>query len=342
MRRRSLISASLGLGALLGATGLNSFFNSSSRMIHEGYKPFNGLMMHSGSDLAFGTTVTIKLLHADPRVAQDAIADALVQVKKIDALMSIHQERSQVFALNKFGVLDSPDPQVLFVLRFAQQLAELTAGAFDITVQPLWQAFSLARAKGALPSSSEIDTAKALVNWRALVLEPHQVRFGAAGMGITLNGLAQGYAADLALEALRARGVEHALIDTGEHGAIGSKAHNVPWVLGVANPRRPETLSSTVTMDSRRVATSGDYAMTFSSDFVHHHIFDPASGESPPALASVTVVAPTGILADGLSTAMMVMGAERAFALAAQMPGVDIMLIDKKGSMQKTLHFPEA
>jgi thiamine biosynthesis lipoprotein len=94
-------------------------------------------------------------------------------------------------------------------------------------------------------------------------------------------------------------------------------------------------------MDGRKVATSGDYATFFSSDFVHHHIFDPARGDSPPELASVTVVAPTGILADGLSTAFMVMGANKALALAAQLQDVDVMLIDKNGAIRKTAHFPE-
>ena len=340
MRRRSLVSASLGLGALVGAAGLSTFFDSSSRTSSGLYKAIDGLTMHTGSDLAFGTTVGIKLLHADAQAAQQAIAAALSEVKKIDALMSIHQARSQVFALNQHGVLASPDPHLLLVLRFAQHLSELTGGAFDITVQPLWQAFSQAHAKGKLPSAHEIEVAKALVNWRALELAPQQVRLGAPGMGITLNGLAQGYAADLALEVLRTHGVQHALVDTGEHGAMGRKAPNRPWVLGVAHPRLPEALASTVSMDERRVATSGDYATVFSPDYVHHHIFDAKSGDSPPALASVTVVAPSGILADGLSTAMMVMGAEKAFALAARLPDVYIMLIDKQGKMQKTAHFP--
>jgi thiamine biosynthesis lipoprotein len=338
MRRRTLLSASLGLGALAGLAGVASLRNPLSRSLRTGDA---ALTPYSGSALAFGTTVTIKVLHDDPHAAETAIQAALREVRKIDALMSLYQERSQVFQLNRDGVVDAPDRHLLYVLAFAQQLSMLTAGAFDITVQPLWRAFSVESARDALPAPDEIAAAKSLVDWQRLAVHQQQVRLQTAGMAITLNGIAQGYAVDLALEALRSRGVRHALLDTGEFGSIGNKTHGQPWVLGIGHPRQHDAISATVKMDGRKVATSGDYATFFSSDFVHHHIFDPARGDSPPELASVTVVAPTGILADGLSTAFMVMGANKALALAAQLQDVDVMLIDKNGALRKTAHFPE-
>lgn len=306
-----------------------------------GNTALTGLALHSGSDLAFGTTVTIKVLHGDAALAQAAIQDALHEVRKIDAMMSLYQERSQVFQLNRHGILDAPDSHLLHVLEFAQQLSRLTAGAFDITVQPLWRAFREAHARDALPAPEQIAAAKALVNWRQLEVRQQQVRLNTTGMAITLNGVAQGYAVDLALAALQAKGVQHALLDTGEFGSIGDKAPAQPWILGIHHPRRADAISAQVKMDGRKVATSGDYATVFSADFVHYHIFDPASGDSPPALASVTVVAPTGLMADGLSTAFMVTGADKAFALAAQLPQVDVLLIHKDGTIRKTAHFPE-
>jgi thiamine biosynthesis lipoprotein len=331
MRRRTLLSASLGLGALAGL----------ARSLRADNYALAGLKLYSGSGLAFGTTVTIEVLHDDPLSAEAAIQDALREVRKIDALMSLHQERSQVFQLNRRGVVQAPDSHLLYVLEFSQQLSMLTGGAFDITVQPLWQTFSVACAGGALPAPNDIAAAKSLVNWQRLEVHQQQLRFQTAGMAITLNGVAQGYAVDLALEALRSRGVRHALMDTGEFGSIGRKTHGQPWVLGIGHPRRHEAISARVEMDGRKVATSGDYATFFTPDLIHHHIFDPVSGDSPPELASVTVVAPTGILADGLSTAFMVMGVEKALALAAQLKDVDAMLIDKKGAILKTARFPE-
>jgi thiamine biosynthesis lipoprotein len=136
---------------------------------------------------------------------------------------------------------------------------------------------------------------------------------------------------DLARTALQARGIRHALIDTGEYGALGTADGGRPWMLAVRDPRREEGHAGVLQMDGRPVATSGDYATAFTEDFSKHHIFDPASGASPAELAAVTVAAPSGILADGLSTAFMVMGAARSLALAAGMQGVDLVAIDKAG-----------
>src|ERR1039457_5318495 len=201
MKRRTVLTASLGLGALAGLALVGSRPDSLAASLTKGSKALAGLVLHSGSGLAFGTTVTIKVLHDDPLIAEAAIQDALREVRKIDALMSLYQEHSQVFQLNRRGVVEAPDSHLLYVLEFAQQLSMLTAGAFDITVQPLWQTFSLASSRATLPAPDEIAAAKSLVNWRRLEVHQQQVRLQTAGMGITLNGVAQGYAVDLALEA---------------------------------------------------------------------------------------------------------------------------------------------
>lgn len=331
MRRRTLLSASLGLGAML--------LHPSARL---GIGSLAGLTSYSGSGLAFGTTVTIKVLHHDAQEADAAIQSALQKVRKVDALMSLHQERSQVFQLNRRGILQSPDRHVVHVLTFSQQLSRLTAGAFDITVQPLWDLFSRAHAEGRLPTQGDIAAAKSLVDWRRLDVNRQRVRLHGPGTAITVNGVAQGYAVDLAVDALRSRGVRHALLDTGEFGAMGRKTHDQAWVLGIGHPRQHDAIAAIVSMDGRNVATSGDYATFFSPDYRHHHIFDPATGDSPLELASATVIAPTGILADGLSTAFMVMGSEQAFAFASRMPNVDALLIDKNGVVRKTSDFPES
>ncbi len=339
MRRRTFLSASLGSG-LLG--GLSASSASRAPTMAADQKVAGGLKPYSDSGLAFGTTVSIQVLHDSEAAAQAAIRAALQEVRDIDALMSLHQVQSQVHELNQRGVLISAHEHLRHVVDFAQQLSILTAGAFDITVQPLWLAFSRAAARGELPTPGEIAAAKSLVGWRRVEMDPLQLRLPTPGMAITLNGVAQGYAVDLALKALRAHGVQHALLDTGEFGAVGHKANGRAWQLGVGDPRRHDAILATLRLDGRMVATSGDYETFFSPDFVHHHIFDPATGDSPPELASVTVLAPTGILADGLSTAFMVMGASKSLALASRIQDVDLLLIHKNGAVQKTARFPES
>jgi len=316
MRRRTLLSAALGLGA--SGAGWRLLQPAAGQLARAARGP---LTMHAGADLAFGTVVSIKVLHQDARQAELALADALAEARKVDAMMSIYRPGSQVHSLNRDGRLTRPDPHLLAVLDQARRLSALTGGAFDVTVQPLWQLARQGRdGAAALP----------LVGWggvradaRAVTLKP--------GMAITLNGIAQGYAVDLARAALMARGIRHALIDTGEFGALGAAAGGRPWTLGVRDPRSEDHCVGVLQMDGRCVATSGDYASAFTADFSRHHIFDPATGASPLELAAVTVAAPSGMLADGLSTAFMVTGARRALALAAGMDGVDLLAIDKHG-----------
>ncbi|RJG11174.1 FAD:protein FMN transferase [Massilia cavernae] len=330
MRRRTFIAASL--GTIAGGVGA----------VMPGQVLRNG-DLHTGAALAFGTTVTVSVVHQDTQQAELAIEDALAEASKVDALMSIYSESSQVFKLNRDGLLEKPDPHLLAVLAHARGLSRLTKGAFDITVQPLWLTFREAALGGFLPPAMLKQEALDSVGWEYVDAGPDLVKLRQPGMAVTLNGLAQGYAADLALAAVRARGVRHALIDTGEFLSDGAlSASGRPWTLGVADPREQGRLASAVRLVGRGAATSGDYESSFTPDFVHHHIFDPVTGDSPQELASVTVLAPTGIEADGLSTAFMVMGARKAHALAARLPGVDLMTINKRGIVWKSPSFPAA
>ena len=323
MKRRTFITSAI--GAIAGAAGCAQAWREP---------------LHSGAALAFGTSISISVAHPDAGLAQRAIEDGLQAAQAVDRLMSIYHPASQVYRLNRDGMLAQPDPRLLDVLATSAKLSELSGGAFDITSQPLWRAYADAARQGGLPSEAERRRAQSLVDWRQLEFDRDSVRFLRPGMSLTLNGVAQGYAADQALAAVRAHGVRNALLDTGEFIARGQKPGRHPWILGIRHPRDPDALSASLCAQGCSVATSGDYECTFTPDFRHHHIFDPATGDSPGELASVTVLAPSALLADGLSTAFMVMGWERAQALAARMQAVDLLAIDKQGRLRRTAGFP--
>lgn len=326
MQRRTLISASLGLASV--GTWAATWASASATASANASVTSGSHQLHAR---ALGTQVQLTVLHANAQAAHAAMADALAQVQAVDRLMSLYRTDSQVAQLNRQGHVDAPDKRLLQVLAQATALSQLTGGAFDITVQPLWQLYTDAQSRGTLPHPQQVAAARARVDWRALQATPARVALQRAGMAVTLNGLAQGYAVDQALRALRRHGVAHALLDTGEFATLGDKAVGQPWHLGIRHPRQPGTVAARLRMDGRALATSGDYETVFSADFVHHHIFDPATGDSPPELASATVLAPSGLLADGLSTAFMVTGAARALQLTAQLRGVDVLLIAKDG-----------
>jgi thiamine biosynthesis lipoprotein len=181
-----------------------------------------------------------------------------------------------------------------------------------------------------LPTTAEVQAARQLVGWRGLEVTERAVRLQRPGMGITLNGIAQGFAADKVRVRLNSLGIEHALVDAGEWSSLGKPAHAGDWTLGVANPRDAHAFVTGIAMQGRCVATSADDQCSFSPDFVNHHIFDPHTGYSPTDLSCVSVMAPHCVLADALTKVMFMAGWSKALPLAKAW-GVDVLVVDKQG-----------
>lgn len=335
-----LASASACAGAAALSTALHASPASPSTPGGPGGRLADGRWLARRAAVAFGTTVCVAAVHADAAQAGAGAQQALAAMLQIDRLMSLHRPDSQLSRLNRDGRLPQPDPHVLRVVEFSQALARLSDGAFDLTVQPLWELFSTAASGGRLPAAAEIAQARARVGWRHLRADPGLIAFDRPGMRLTANGVAQGYAADVALAALRAAGIDDALIDAGEFGGAGRPQADRPWTIGIAHPRRPGTTIATVALDGRFVSTSGDYATRFTPDFRHHHVFDPRTGLSPPALSAVTVAATSGLQADGLSTALMVLGPREGERLRAGLAGCDALWIDKQAVMTASAGLP--
>ncbi len=245
-----------------------------------------------------------------------ALSASFEAIDQVEDQMSLYRPDSQLVRLNQLGFLNRPHPDLVRVLRYAQQLSARSAGAFDVTVQPLWQ-------------HRDQEHAVTLVDWRQLDIGEARIAFRRPGMQATLNGIAQGFAADRVASALQAHGIAHALVDTGEVASFGKRESQVAWKVGLQHPRREDAFVGLVGLSDRCLATSGDYATTFTEDFSQHHLIDPRTGRSPAELSSVTVAATSAMEADALSTAAFVLGLEKGMALIEQMNGTDAMMIRK-------------
>jgi thiamine biosynthesis lipoprotein len=280
--------------------------------------------------LGFGTTLWLRAAHADGARA-DAALDAAVQaLRHVERQMSLFDPDSALSRLNRDGALDAPDTHLVAVLRLARRVAAASNGAFDISVQPLWAAWQRAHAEQRLPTHAELAAARARVDWRAVHLTPGRITLRRPGMALTLNGIAQGYAADLARTALRAHGITHALLDTGEWATLGRAPAGEPWSLGIADPRDTQRVVARIEPRGRAVATSSDAQLAFTADRREHHIVDPRSGHSPPQLASVTVAASSAALADALTKVVFMAGWAQGLQ-AARRWGADALIVDKSG-----------
>lgn len=287
-----------------------------------------------------GSVVTMTVLQRDRAAGELALDAAFAELERVENVMSLYRPESEISRLNRAGVLKRPDPYLVEVLRFAREISASSDGAFDVTVQPLWSLHAAALKEGRQPDAEAVSEARRRVGWRQVEAEPELVLLHGEGTAITLNGIAQGFAADVVLRTLRAHDVRHALIDTGELGAMGRNAEGAAWTVGIQHPRRQDAFATVTRLEDRCMATSGDYQTAFNADFSRHHVFDPATGVSPGVLASVSVVAPTGMAADAFSTTLMVMGAERGMEWLATFADADALLIFKDGRRTMTPGFP--
>jgi FAD:protein FMN transferase len=331
-RRRLLLAASgAGCTALCARATWHAYSSSND--------PCAGQAVTRASR-ALGTKVSITAIHHDEPFALRAIDDAFAEIEAVEASMSIYRPESDLSRLNRTRKLLDPHPYLCQVLRFAAEVSALSEGAFDVTVQPLWETFARAQRGGQLPAAEDLRAAAAQVDWRSVVVADDQIELREPARAITLNGIAQGFAADRAMAALKAHGIEHALIDAGELSSLGANADRQAWRVGVQHPREPEAFVALARLDGRCLATSGDYATQFTADGRLNHIFDPRTGVSPGSMTSVSIAAPTALESDALSTACFVLSPEAALELVRRRGDVDALLVLRNGRMLATAGFP--
>ena len=286
------------------------------------------------SAVAFGMTVSLTLLDDGSGAVEPALRDGFAAIRAIERAANLFDPSSEISRLNREGRITRASDDFLRLVRFAKALAEASEGAFDPTVQPIWAAWAQATARGERPTAEALVAARERVDHRALVADGRDVLFARPGMGLTLNALAQGYATDRVLAALAAHGIAHAFLDTGELGALGTGPGRRAWRVGIAHPRREGDRVGALDLASRRfVATSADDRTFWLPDFSEHHIVDPKTGRSPPGLAEVAVIAASGLVADGLSTTLMVTGGHVTPKLSALDPSFGLVLVDKAGGV---------
>ena len=312
MQRRQILQLGMGLGL-----GVNAAARES-------------LVWQERSLVGFGTTLWIKAAHSDASRLHEALDASVKAIRSVEKQMSLFDPDSALSRLNRLGELQKPDAELVSVLSLAQHVSMRSAGAFDVTMQPLWGLWSLHSQKQTLPSAKVLSQTRSLVNWRALTVSPEVVRLNVKGMGVSLNGIAQGYAADKVRAVLQSYGVQHALIDTGETALLGKSANGEDWRFAVEPSVASTVAPPVIHSHGLATATSSDAHTVFSADHVHHHILNPHTGDSPSHWATVSVIAPSCVMADAL-TKVFFMCPPQGLERLAKAWGVGVVLQNKRG-----------
>lgn len=281
-----------------------------------------------------GTTLEITVYRPTSEVTQAAedLEAAYQEILEIDILMSLYLPESELVRLNasagQGGVIVSG--KMLNVLRAARHFSTLSDSAFDISVKPLvdlWGFYDVAGAS--VPEPIAIEAALKHVGFDSIAYdEDAREATLETGAGLDLGAIAKGYAVDMAIAALKSRGVPAALINLGGNvGVLGLAPGGRPWVIGIRHPRS-DKLISTVSLTEGAVATSGDYDRYFEADGQRYsHLLDPRTGYPVDGLYSLSVVAPNATTADALSTAAFILGSQAGIKLLSDCVGVEGLLV---------------
>jgi thiamine biosynthesis lipoprotein len=287
--------------------------------------------------LLMGTTVTIEAEGLAPNRLAEAVAAAFAEMDRIEALMTPHRADSDVARLSAAPHELSVAPETAAVITQGLEIAARSGGAFDLTLGRLKALWGIEDETPRIPGATEIANALQGIGPDALVVSGYLVRKRIPQLAVDLGAIAKGYAVDRALAVLREYGVTSAAVNAGgDIGLLGRKQGR-PWRIGVQHPRRPGEVLVTLEAVDRAVVTSGDYERYFErGGRRYHHLFDPQTGYPADRCQSVTVLAPGAMLADGLATALFVLGPERGLALLRDYPGVDALIVAADGRLHAT------
>lgn len=272
--------------------------------------------------------------------AEEAGVLAEARIQELEALLSVTQEGSDIYAVNHSGgkaVQVSEDTATL--LENALRVCRQTDGALDISIYPVVKAWGFTTGEYQVPDAETIQVLLSHVDYSAVQFQPETRTVALpAGMEIDLGSIAKGYAGDQVMDIFRAQGVTSAFISLGGNvQVIGSKPDGSAWRIGIQNPQG-EGNAGVLEVVDQAVITSGGYERFFEQDGeTYWHIIDPVTGgPAKNGVISVTVVGDSGMLCDALSTALFVLGTERAAEYWRTYGGFDYVMIMEDGEILVT------
>lgn len=259
-------------------------------------------------------------------------------ITSLESLVSVTDADSELYAINQTGS-GMLTEEASSLMKQALEICRRTDGALDLSIYPIVRAWGFTTGSYQVPDEAEIQALLPLVDYR-------KIQYDAAtgtvtlpeGMEIDLGSVAKGYAGQLVAQMLRDNGVESALLNFGGNvQTVGAKPDGSPWQIGIKDPQGEDAMM-VLSVEDQAVVTSGGYERYFEQDGqTYWHIMDPSTGHpADSGLISVTIVGDEGVVCDGLSTALFVMGLEKAADLWAQSCDFEAVFVTASGEVYIT------
>ena len=259
-------------------------------------------------------------------------------IASLESLVSVTDANSELYAINQTGS-GTLTGKASSLMEQALEICRRTDGALDLSIYPIVRAWGFTTGSYQVPDEAEIQALLPLVDYR-------KIQYDAAdgdvtlpeGMKIDLGSVAKGYAGQLVAQMLREHGVQSALLNLGGNvQTVGAKPDGSPWQIGIKDPQGEDAMM-VLSVEDQAVVTSGGYERYFEQDGqTYWHIMDPSTGHpADSGLISVTIVGDEGVVCDGLSTALFVMGLEKAADLWAQSGDFEAVFVTASGEVYIT------
>jgi len=280
--------------------------------------------------IALGADARI-LLGGQGRVsAATAIADCIAEIERLETIFSLYRSGSELLALNETGRTEHASLDLRLVLQQCADLHRSTEGLFDPTVQPLWRLYAdwfAGRPDRAAPDARKVAALVEKIGMQHVASDHGRIRLS-PGCQLTLNGIAQGYITDRIAELLRARGWSHVLADIGEVRVLAERPDGSPFEVLV----RESGLG--IALVDAALATSSPDALLFSADERLAHIINPRNGRTASPWRCITVRHASAMVADGLSTALVLASASEMARIARRVGGVTVWATQRDGATE--------
>ena len=272
--------------------------------------------------------------------SEAALEKAAEKIKELEKELSTTEENSAVNKINTAnGKAVAVSGNVLVPLRASLDISEKSGGALDVTVYPVVKAWGFISKDYRVPEEIELMRLLDKVNYKNITVGDTGVVVP-SGVEIDLGSVAKGYASQVVCEMLKESGVEGAVVSLGGNvQTVGRKPDGSKWRVAICDPDNPDGgITGTLTVGEAAVVTSGGYQRFFERDGKkYHHIIDPSTGNpADSGLKSVTIVCPDGTYADGLSTALFVLGLEKAMDYHEKYGGFEAVFVSDDGTVTVT------
>jgi thiamine biosynthesis lipoprotein len=293
------------------------------------YLRASGLEAVTWQGYALGTEGRFTLYTSDPSGTRKLLQACFQEIQHLERCFSLYDHNSQLSRLNLEGRLQNPDPAWFKLLEASKRAHELTHGAFDPSIQPLWQLYAKhygqnsTTSKG--PSLATIKKVRATCGWDKIQWDNNEIRLLQAEARFSFNGIAQGYITDRVSDMLKNEGYHHVLVELGETRALGPHPQQRPWRIGIQNADKRTKNYCLAELDNRALATSASNGSHITPSLPISHLIDPRNGKTGAPWKSISVLAPTATEADALSTGLSFASPAEISALAKARPEIEII-----------------